>query len=88
MQVRNSRINLSQIVAAPARVSGAVKENRVSALQAALLMLPDSFSQEELFEEIVALSYRGDFRMIIGEDKAKVGLHLSIYVVCSCYFQG
>ncbi|RCN39218.1 hypothetical protein ANCCAN_14844, partial [Ancylostoma caninum] len=47
-------------------------ENRRSALQAALLLLPDSFSLEQLYWNIVSLSYSGDFRMFIGEDKDKV----------------
>ena len=49
-----------------------IKENRVNALQAALLQLPDSFSLEKLFQQIVGLSYHGDFRMIFGEDRKKI----------------
>uniref|UniRef100_A0A1I7YHU0 Phosphatidate cytidylyltransferase, mitochondrial n=1 Tax=Steinernema glaseri TaxID=37863 RepID=A0A1I7YHU0_9BILA len=49
-----------------------LKENRISALQVALLLLPESFTMEELLNQIVALSYNGDFRMLFGEDKNKV----------------
>ncbi|KAK6730069.1 hypothetical protein RB195_006869 [Necator americanus] len=41
-------------------------------LDAALLLLPDSFALEELYRNVVALSYTGDFRMIVGEDKSKI----------------
>ncbi|KHJ88729.1 hypothetical protein OESDEN_11474 [Oesophagostomum dentatum] len=41
-------------------------------LDAALLLLPDSFPLEDLYRSIVGLSYSGDFRMFIGEDKEKV----------------
>lgn len=53
-------------------VSNNVYENRRSALQAALLLLPDSFEISQLWETIVGLSYTGDFRMHIAEDKDKV----------------
>ncbi|VDL68171.1 unnamed protein product, partial [Nippostrongylus brasiliensis] len=49
-----------------------VEENRRCALQAALLLLPDSFTLEDLYQKIVSLSYSGDFRMYVGEDKDKV----------------
>uniref|UniRef100_A0A0K0DBH9 Phosphatidate cytidylyltransferase, mitochondrial n=2 Tax=Angiostrongylus cantonensis TaxID=6313 RepID=A0A0K0DBH9_ANGCA len=49
-----------------------LEENRRSALHTALLLLPDSFLLEELYEKIVSLSYSGDFRMFIGEDRDKV----------------
>lgn len=41
--------------------------------QAALLLLPEEFTLERLYTEIVSLSYRGDFRMSFGEDKNKIG---------------
>ncbi|KAK5966037.1 Phosphatidate cytidylyltransferase mitochondrial [Trichostrongylus colubriformis] len=60
------------VVTPTAAVKSNLEENRRSALQAALLLLPDSFNLEELFEKIVSLSYTGDFRMYVGEDKDKI----------------
>ncbi|KAF8367703.1 hypothetical protein PRIPAC_85532 [Pristionchus pacificus] len=49
-----------------------IGQNRLSALQASLLLLPTTFTYQQLFEKLVGLSYKGDFRMIIGEDQGKI----------------
>lgn len=54
------------------RLRSAVEQNLRSAAQAALLTLPSHFTAYELFHSIAGLSYKGDFRMIFGENKQKV----------------
>lgn len=50
----------------------AIEQNFKSAIRAALLLLPAEFSYYDFFYEIAQMSYKGDFRMICGENKDKV----------------
>lgn len=44
------------------------RSNLEGALRAALLMLPEAFSDFQLFAAVAGLSYRGDFRMTFGAE--------------------
>ena len=53
-------------------LEAALRANLCAALTTALLLLPQHFSEEQLYLNIAAISYTGDFRMVVGEDKNKV----------------
>ncbi|KAI8081981.1 mitochondrial matrix Mmp37 [Gilbertella persicaria] len=54
------------------RVRLANQVNLTEAVRVALLTLPETFTEEELFIRIAGISYKGDFRMIVGENPNKV----------------
>lgn len=63
-----------RIIKDDARVRLTQQVNLTSAVRAALLTLPDQFSETQLFETIAAISYTGDPRMILpAENRGKVG---------------
>ncbi|KAK0180196.1 hypothetical protein PV327_005865 [Microctonus hyperodae] len=64
-----------QVIVEPAESSPiqmALNQNLKSAVHAALLLLPENFTEIDFFKVITGLSYHGDFRMIFGEDKSKI----------------
>lgn len=60
------------VVCSSSSILAASRENLRHALRTALLLLPASFTAEQLFVTIAALSYTGDFRMVFGEHPDKV----------------
>ncbi|KAG1474429.1 hypothetical protein G6F56_000362 [Rhizopus delemar] len=54
------------------RVRLANQVNLTEAVRVALLTLPEYFTEQELFLKIAGISYKGDFRMVVGENPKKV----------------
>lgn len=53
-------------------IEKAIEINKESAIRTSLLLLPDLFSEKDLYLTIASLSYVGDPRMIFGENPKKV----------------
>lgn len=63
-----------RIIKDDARVRLTQQVNLTSAIRSALLTLPETFSETELFERIAGFSYAGDLRMKLpAENRGKVG---------------
>lgn len=54
------------------KIENAMDNNLKSAMHAALLLLPKSFTEYDFYFTVANLSYGGDFRMTFGENKQKV----------------
>lgn len=54
------------------RIKAAQHQNLRSAMSTALLLLPNEFSEAELYTKIAAVSYMGDVRMAFAENPRKV----------------
>lgn len=62
-----------RIIKDDARVRLTQQVNLTSALRAALLTLPPTFTETELFERVSSISYEGDLRMYLpAENRSKV----------------
>ncbi|KAF9013271.1 mitochondrial matrix Mmp37 [Cyathus striatus] len=63
-----------RIIKDDARVRLTQQVNLTSAVRAALLTLPEEFTETQLFERIAGISYAGDPRMLLpAENRGKVG---------------
>lgn len=70
------------IIQSNADIEDALAGNRNQALRTALLMLPETFTETELYMAIASLSYIGDPRMFFGENPKKVRSAIQLSVAC------
>lgn len=56
----------------PSEIKNAMYINRLNAMKISLTMLPKSFTRDQLLQQIVGLSYKGDPRVGIAEDPQKI----------------
>ncbi|KAI9331206.1 mitochondrial matrix Mmp37-domain-containing protein [Obelidium mucronatum] len=61
-----------KILRGDSRVKLSNDQNLLNALRVALLLLPQNFTEKQLYTTIVQLSYLGDFRMTFGENPKKI----------------
>lgn len=61
-----------EILQTTPEIKKAIEINLQQALTTSLLLLPENFTEKELFMTIAGLSYQGDSRMKYGENKQKV----------------
>ncbi|ETV76825.1 hypothetical protein H257_09272 [Aphanomyces astaci] len=60
------------IITSTPAIDAAASTNLTNALHLAILGLPETFTEEQLFMKIAGISYWGDFRMVFGENPKKV----------------
>lgn len=61
-----------KIVKSTSSIDDAIQKNRAHALNVALLLLDEHFTEEELYTTIASISYMGDSRMWFAENRDKV----------------
>jgi translocator assembly and maintenance protein 41 len=62
----------AKILKSNEKINNTVKTNLGHAINTALLLLPENFTEKDFYMEITGISYIGDIRMIFGENKNKV----------------
>jgi len=62
----------AKILKSNEKINNAVKTNLEHAINTALLLLPENFTERDFYIKIAGISYMGDIRMIFGENKNKV----------------
>ena len=66
----------------------ALRMNLTSALHTALLLLPDRFTEDQLYMTLASVSYMGDFRITVDEDRNKVSCKAPRNTPATCTASG